>query len=308
MSGAPAAIEDMPQGTHEATLGDWLSTAAGRFQAAGIDSARLDARLLASFVLGWDQARVLAHPEQVLGGGEWSLLQSLLARRAKREPLAVIIGKCEFWGLDFAVTADTLVPRPESETLIEAALAVTGGQEGGRDANLSVLDLGTGSGCLLLALLSERPNARGLGVDLSAAALKVAAGNAVALGLEGRAEFRQSDWDHGLDGTVGRFDLILANPPYVADDEFAALEPEVSRFEPRLALSGGPDGLTSYRSLAPQIGPLLAPGGGAFFETGAAQAGAVSALFDDHGLAVVCVHGDLCGRPRVVEVQQVTDK
>ena len=308
MSGAPAAIEDMPQGTHEATLGDWLSAAAGRLQAAGIVSARLDARLLASFVLGWDQARVLAHPEQVLGGGEWSLLQSLLARRAKRESLAVIIGKCEFWGLDFAVTADTLVPRPESETLIEAALAVTGGQEGGRDADLSVLDLGTGSGCLLLALLSERPNAQGLGVDLSAAALKVAAGNAAALGLEGRAEFRQSDWDHGLDGTVGRFDLILANPPYVADDEFAALEPEVSRFEPRLALSGGPDGLTSYRSLAPQIGHLLAPGGGAFFETGAALAWAVSALFDDHGLAVVCVHDDLCGRPRVVEVQQVTDK
>ena len=308
MSSAPATIEDMPQGTHEATLGDWLSTAAGRFQAAGIDSARLDARLLASFVLGWDQARVLAYPEQVLGGGEWSLLQSLLARRAKREPLAVIIGKCEFWGLDFAVTVDTLVPRPESETLIEAALAVTGGQEGGRDADLSILDLGTGSGCLLLALLSERPNARGLGVDLSASALKVAAGNAAALGLEGRAEFRQSDWDHGLDGTLGRFDLILANPPYVADDEFAALEPEVSRFEPRLALSGGPDGLTSYRSLAHQIGPLLAPGGGAFFETGTAQAGAVSALFDDHGLAVVCVHDDLCGRPRVVEVQQVTDK
>ena len=308
MSGAPAAIEDMPQGTHEATLGDWLSTAAGRFQAAGIDSARLDARLLASFVLGWDQARVLAHPEQVLGGGEWSLLQSLLARRAKRESLSVIIGKCEFWGLDFAVTADTLVPRPESETLIEAALAVTGGQEGGRDADLSILDLGTGSGCLLLALLSERPNARGLGVDLSAAALKVAAGNAAALGLEGRAEFRQSDWDHGLDGTVGRFDLILANPPYVADDEFAALEPEVSRFEPRLALSGGPDGLTSYRSLAPQIGPLLAPAGGAFFETGTAQAGAVSALFDDHGLTVVCVHDDLSGHPRVVEVQKVTDK
>ena len=146
MSSAPAAIEDMPQGTHEATLGDWLSAAAGWLQAAGIDSARLDARLLASFVLGWDQARVLAHPEQVRGGGEWSLLQSLLAKRAKREPLAVIIGKCEFWGLDFAVTADTLVPRPESETLIEAALAVTGDQEGGRDADLSILDLGTGSG------------------------------------------------------------------------------------------------------------------------------------------------------------------
>jgi|TARA_Y100000294_G_scaffold143705_1_gene138413 release factor glutamine methyltransferase len=305
MSGAPAAIEDMPQGTHGGTLGDWLSGAAGRLQAAGIDSARLDARLLASFVLGWNPARVLAHPEHAPGGGEWSRLQSLLARRANREPLAVIIGKREFWGLDFAVTADTLVPRPESETLIEAALAVPGCQEGDRDADLNVIDLGTGSGCLLLALLSERPNARGLGVDLSAAALKVAAGNAAALGLEGRAEFRQSDWGRGLDGTEGRFDLILANPPYIADDEFAALEPEVSRFEPRLALSGGPDGMACYRALAPQIGPLLAPGGGAFIETGAAQAGAVSALFEENGLAVTSIHADLCGRPRVVEAQQV---
>ncbi len=304
MSGAPAAIEDTPQGTHEETLGDWLSAAVRGLEAAGIDSARLDARLLASFVLGWDPARVLAHPEYAPGGGEWERLQSLLARRAGRQPLAVIIGKREFWGLDFAVTADTLVPRPESETLIEAVLAATED----RDADLNILDLGTGSGCLLLALLSELPNARGLGVDLSAAALKVAAGNATALGLEGRAEFRQSDWDRGLDGTEGGFDLILANPPYVADDEFAALEPEVSRFEPRLALSGGPDGLDCYRSLAPRVGPLLAPGGGAFIETGAAQAGAVSALFDDHGLAVVCVHQDLSGRPRVVEVQQVTDK
>lgn len=305
MSGAPAALEDMPEGTHGetpgGTLGDWLSAAVRGLEAAGIDSARLDARLLASFVLGWDPARVLAHPEHAPGGGEWERLQSLLARRAGRQPLAVIIGKREFWGLDFAVTADTLVPRPESETLIEAALAATED----RDADLNILDLGTGSGCLLLALLSELPNARGLGVDLSAAALKVAAGNAAILGLEGRAEFRQSDWDRGLDGTEGGFDLILSNPPYIADDEFAALEPEVSRFEPRLALSGGPDGLTSYRSLAPQIGPLLAPGGGAFVETGAAQAGAVSALFDDHGLAVVCVHQDLSGRPRVVEVQQV---
>lgn len=300
MSGAPAAIEDMPQGTHGETLGDWLSGAVRGLEAAGIGTARLDARLLASFVLGWDQARVLAHPEQVLGG-EWSRLQSLLARRANREPLAVILGRREFWGLDFTVTADTLVPRPESETLIEAALAATED----RDADLSILDLGTGSGCLLLALLSERPNARGLGVDLSAAALKVAAGNAAILGLEGRAEFRPSDWGQGIEGG---FDLILANPPYVADDEFAALEPEVSRFEPRLALSGGPDGLTSYRSLAPQIGPLLAPGGGAFIETGAAQAGAVSALFEENGLAVVGVHADLCGHPRVVEVQQVRDK
>ena len=297
MNGALAAFEGMPG----ETLGDWLSAAVRGLEAAGIDSARLDARLLASFVLGWDPARVLAHPEHAPGGGEWERLQSLLARRANRQPRAVIIGKREFWGLDFAVTADTLVPRPESETLIEAALAATED----RDADLNILDLGTGSGCLLLALLSELPNARGLGVDLSAAALKVAAGNAAILGLEGRAEFRQSDWDRGLDGTERRFDLILANPPYIADDEFAALEPEVSRFEPRLALSGGPDGLTSYRSLAPQIGPLLAPGGGAFVETGAAQAGAVSALFDDHGLAVVCVHQDLSGRPRVVEVQQV---
>jgi release factor glutamine methyltransferase len=296
MSGATAIFED----TQREDLGEWLSVAAGRLRDAGIDTARLDARLLASFVLGWDPARVLAHPEHALDGGEGERLQSVLVRRQQRQPLAVIVGRREFWGLDFAVTSDTLVPRPESETLIEAALAADANREG----TLNVLDLGTGSGCLLLALLSERPKARGLGVDVSAAALKVAETNAANLGLKARAEFRQSDWGEGVEG---RFDLVLANPPYVADGEFAALEPEVTRFEPRLALSGGPDGLTGYRALAPQIGPKLKPGGRAFIEIGAAQAGAVSALFEDHGLAVVSIHTDLSGRPRVIETQQVED-
>lgn len=284
------------------SLGEVLTVAAARFEAAGIESARLDARLLAAHALGWDAAKIAAAKDFLPDADARQTLDALIARRQAREPVAVIIGTCEFWSLDFTVSADVLIPRPDSETIVEAALAAAEDGNKAGDGALSILDLGTGSGCLLLALLSELPLAGGLGVDISEAALSVAASNARNLGLEGRAEFELSDWG---DGVSGRFDIILANPPYIADGEFAALEPEVARFEPRLALSGGADGLDCYRLLAPRLGPLLAPGGRAFVEIGAAQADAVAALLKAGGLEVRQVLNDLAGHPRVIEAENI---
>ncbi|MDA1090287.1 MAG: peptide chain release factor N(5)-glutamine methyltransferase [Proteobacteria bacterium] len=281
-------------GVLDNTLGGALAAAAGRLDAAGIESARLDARLLASFALGWEQVRILSHPEHALRPEQRQAMDALVARRAAREPLAAITGQCEFWSLDFTVTKDVLVPRPDSETLVEAALASVKDQ----DADVEVIDFGTGTGCLLLALLSELPNARGLGVDVSKAALAVATGNAERLGLDGRVRFELSDWDAGVDG---QFDLVVANPPYIADADFADLEPEVARFEPRLALSGGADGLDCYQALGPGLSRLLKADGHAFVEIGATQADAVSRILRRHELEPICVHKDLSGLPRVIE-------
>ena len=282
-------------------LGEALAAAARRLGEAGIDSARLDARLFAAMVLDWDGARVLARPEHVLTPAQRLSFEALVARREAREPFAAITGRREFWGLDFAVTTDTLIPRPDSETVVEAALASVAD----RDAPLQILDLGTGSGCLVLALLAELGNARGLGIDISEAALAVARENAHRLGFADRVRFRNSDWGRDVSGL---FDIVLANPPYVANDEFAALEPEVARFEPLLALSGGPDGLRCYRALTPWIPMVLAPHGRAFVEIGSGQAEAVSGIFREHGLEALGVHNDLSGRPRVVEAQQFFGK
>lgn len=278
-------------------LGQWIKGARHRLGCAGIDSARLDARLLAGHVLEWGAAKVLSYPEYALSKHQREQLEILLQRRERRESLAAITGVKEFWGLEFCVTGDTLVPRPDSETLIEAAL----GAVADKQRSLRILDLGTGTGCLLLSLLSEFPNAWGLGVDVSEAALLVAAKNASRLGLAGRAEFVISDWGAAI---ASRFDLVVCNPPYISDEEFAALEDEVSRFEPRLALAGGADGLDCYRALAPRLSPLLAPGASVFIEVGATQATAVSALLSDQDIEIIGVLNDLSGRARVLEGQQ----
>lgn len=299
MTGAPALMTDARPAE---SLGEALNAAAARLTRAGIESARLDARLLAAHALGWDKAKIAAGKDFLPDAEQRRTLDSLIARREAREPVAVITGTCEFWSLDFTVNADVLIPRPDSETIIEAALASISD----RDSGLDILDLGTGTGCLLLALLSELPNARGLGVDISEAALSVAAANAKNLGLGGRAKFALSDWGANVTGGhSGRFDIILANPPYIADGEFATLEPEVARFEPRLALSGGADGLDCTRRLAPRLGPLLATGGRAFVEIGASQADAVAALLKARALRVCKVHKDLAGHSRVVEAENI---
>ncbi len=267
-----------------------VETAARRLAASGIDDARREARLLLAEATGLDSAAIIAHPERALTGDQAVRLEALLRRREAREPLSRILGWREFWSLRFALGPETLDPRPDSETLVEAALAAVD-----RNRPLSVLDLGTGSGCLLLAFLSEASRAKGLGIDLSRAALAVAEGNARALGLAGRARFRQGDWGLGLDE---RFDLILCNPPYIPAGMVARLAPEVAIFDPPLALAGGPDGLGAYRRLSDELPRLLAPGGLAIVEVGAGQAEAARAILAARGLQPRGSRADLAGITR----------
>lgn len=275
------------------TIAATLDSAADRLRRAGITQARSEARLLMGAALGIGRDAVFGHPERRLAPGELMLLGNVLRRRCAREPVAHILGNREFWSLDFTVTADTLVPRPDSETLIEAALEVLPK----RDGAYRLLDLGTGGGCLLLALLHERPNATGLGIDKCAKALDVAYGNADALGLAGRAEFQIGDWARGLDGT---FDVIVANPPYIPEDEIYALAPEVAQYEPKLALSGGADGLQCYREMVPDLLRCLVPGGTAVIEVGCGQAWAVAAILARHGLTEHARRKDLGGQNRCI--------
>ena len=267
-----------------------IEAGARRLAASGIDDARREARLLLAEATGLNSAAIIAHPERVLTDDRAARLEALLRRREAREPLSRILGWREFWSLRFALGPETLDPRPDSETLIEAALAAVD-----RNAALSVLDLGTGTGCLLLAFLSEAPKARGLGIDLSNAALAVAQANALSLGLGGRARFRQGDWGRGL---VERFDLILCNPPYIPASAIESLDPEVAIFDPLLALSGGKDGLDAYRRLSDELTRLLAPGGLAVVEIGAGQAEAATAILVAHGLEPRGSRADLAGITR----------
>jgi release factor glutamine methyltransferase len=220
----------------------------------------------------------------------------LLDRRTAHEPLALILGHREFWSMDFRVSPDTLIPRPESETLIEAAVEAFAG----RPSPGLVLDLGTGTGCLLLASLSEFPAAFGIGVDHSAAAAAMAARNAANLGMAKRAAFVCADWASPLQA---RFDLILSNPPYIATSDLVGLMPEVARYEPRSALDGGPDGFAAYRSVLPELPRLLNPEGVAVLELGAGQARTLSELAVDTGLASELRH-DLTGTPRAIVLRR----
>jgi release factor glutamine methyltransferase len=260
-----------------------MITVAAALCAAAARIDRFDAEVLLAAVLGVERGALLLAPDREF---EPDLFDAKVARRAAGEPVAYITGHREFWSLDLLVTPAVLIPRPDSETLIEAALA-----SGVIPAR--VLDLGTGSGALLLAALTEWPTATGLGIDASPAALAVAAYNAERLGLTGRATFRLGDWGQGL---TQRFDLILCNPPYVEDD--AALAAEVRR-EPASALFAGPEGLDDYRRIVPQLPGLLAPGGVALLEIGYTQAAAVLALAEAVGMAGSIRH-DLAGRNRCV--------
>lgn len=273
------------------TVEQALRVAAGALGAAGIDNARGEARILVGHALDVPPPQVPMATHRRLDDAAWRVLQAALDERCRRRPMAQVLGHREFWSLDFAVTADTLDPRPDSETVIEAALDAFPD----REAALRVLDLGVGTGCLLLSVLSERPNATGIGVDLSPRAASVARRNARALGLADRAAFCVGRW---ADSLATRFDLVLSNPPYVASGDIAGLAPEVAKFEPRLALDGGPDGLDAYRAIAAQLPDLMVADGVAVLEIGLNQSESVCALLRDQGLEISAIRRDLAGAQR----------
>ncbi|MDZ4736510.1 MAG: peptide chain release factor N(5)-glutamine methyltransferase [Rhodospirillaceae bacterium] len=270
-----------------------IDAAERRLAAAGINNARREARLLAALALDCVADSLSARSERAIDAAQAVRFETLVDRRQAREPLSRIRGSREFWSLDFALNAATLDPRPDSETLVEIALGL-----GPADAPLRVLDLGTGSGCLLIAFLSERPHAQGIGIDLDPAAVQLAARNAERNGIGARARFGVGDWHRPETLPSGPFDIVLANPPYIPSGAIGGLEPEVAAHEPRRALDGGTDGLDEYRSLAVLLGGLLAPDGHAIIELGQGQAGSVAAILAEAGLEIGPIRADLGGVER----------
>lgn len=279
------------------TRNELLSQSVERLRMAKLDTPELDARVLLKYALKLNDAELIGGADRIVSPDCASILESMVSRRVRGEPVARIVGHKEFWGLSFELGLHTLVPRPETETLIEAALAAFG-----RGAPRRVLDLGTGTGCLLLGALSEYPEASGVGVDIAPKAVEVAAANAGRLGFAGRAEFLVSDWDKGVEGS---FDLVLSNPPYILREDIEKLAPEVRLHDPLLALDGGPDGLSAYRKLATAAARRLAPGGLLIAELGIGQEAGVAAIMAGAGLTVDGqARPDLAGIPRALVVRR----
>jgi release factor glutamine methyltransferase len=267
---------------------DALRRAIPLLQDADIEDAARDARVLLAHALGIGHDRLTLKLSDEMTDPQAQVYEEALQARIARQPVAQIIGRRVFWGLSFRVTRDTLDPRPDTETLVAEALS---------RPFLKVLDLGTGTGCILLSCLKGMPMARGVGTDVSDAALQVAIGNTCDLGLEARARFRKSDW---FSAVTGAFDLIVSNPPYIAEEELAGLAPEVRDWEPHLALTPGGDGLDAYRAIARGAGARLMPGGRLLVEIGPTQGAAVSALLAAAGLEGIRILPDMDGRDRVV--------
>ncbi|MFN9848807.1 MAG: peptide chain release factor N(5)-glutamine methyltransferase [Alphaproteobacteria bacterium] len=267
--------------------------AKARLQAAGLNGPVIDARLLVEAAADATRFDIVTDPHRLMTPEQEATLDSYLSRREHREPVSHILGRKGFWKIMLNVTSDVLTPRPDTETVVEFSL-----REFPEHAAWSILDLGIGSGAILLALLAERPAARGLGIDISEDALAVARDNAAALGLAGRIALLRSDWTAGLGENL--FDLVVSNPPYIANHIIETLEPEVRDHEPRIALEGGPDGLDHYRVLAPEILRVLKPGGRFAVEIGYDQKAEVEALFRAAGAEGVQTIRDLSDRDRVV--------
>ena len=276
------------------TLVQAWTAARERLKAAKLDSPVIDARLLVEAAADATRADIIADPYRLLTPEQMATLDAYLARREKREPVGRILGRQGFWKIMLNVTPAVLAPRSDTETVVDVALKAFP-EEG---AAIQLLDLGVGSGAIMLAILAERPAARGLGVDASEDALAVARENAANLGLAGRAAFLRGDWAAGLE--PASFDLVVSNPPYIPSADIETLDPEVRDHEPRLALDGGPDGLDAYRALVPQILAMLKPQGLFAVEIGFDQSKAVEALFNEAGAAEVRTVQDLAGRDRVV--------
>jgi len=278
-----------------ASLDEARRRLAGALAGAGIATPALDARLLLMAACGLSHADLILAAGDALTGVQAERLETMVTRRLRGEPVSRILGAREFWGLDFVLSPATLDPRPDTETLVQSVLDAVRGREG---EPLRIIDLGTGTGCILIALLSELPSAYGVGVDISHAALATARSNARRNGVGARARFVQADWLAGIDG---RFDIVVSNPPYVARDEIPYLDVEVRAHDPVAALDGGFDGLLAYRAIVTDLGRVLASGGVAAFELGTGQARSVAELVAASGVTTdtVVVH-DLAGIARVV--------
>lgn len=278
----------------EANIGAILRAGAAKLEAAGKESAALDARVLLAHALGVDPSHLIGAANESVTNESRARFNSFTARRAAGEPVARIIGAREFWSRAFALSPQTLVPRPESETLVEAALEAMPD----RDTPLRILDLGTGSGCLLAALLLEYPAARGVGVDADFNASQAARDNLLSLGISNRAHVLCGDWASAIDS---RFDLVVSNPPYIPSDDIPGLAPEVRQHDPHRALDGGADGLESYRRIIGELHRLLTPRGTAVLELGAGQEQAVANLARHAHLSVNGpARADLSGYPRAL--------
>ena len=270
------------------------------FREAGIGTAQRDARLLMLEAAGLAHADLVRAPRAELGEAAAARLADHARQRVQRVPVARILGEWEFWSLPFTVTPATLVPRPDSETVVAAALLGLGARRH-QAQGLRILDLGTGTGCLLVSLLRELPGSTGVGVDLSEEAVATARFNAARNGVADRATIQAGNWFEGLDG---RFDLIVSNPPYIADAVIPGLDPEVSRHDPLLALAGGPDGLSAYRAIAAGLDTHLARDGLATLEIGADQAEAVTAILRGAGFVVEGPFADFGNRPRALTARR----
>jgi release factor glutamine methyltransferase len=271
----------------ESTAGGLVRKIAARFESAGFDSPRLDARVLVASVLNIEPSQLFAKFDDDVGTHAWAEIEKLVVRRLAREPVSRIVGVREFWGLDFALTPETLDPRPDTETLVSATLelrALFG------LAPVRVLDLGTGTGCILLAILSEWPQATGVGIDISEGAVAAATANAVCLGLAQRAAFRLGNWSDGLEDS---FDIVVSNPPYIAEGERSSLSAEVAEYDPATALFGGADGLAAYRQLLPAARRVIAPQGHFIVEIGLRQTELVTNLLAPAGFKIEAQKEDL---------------
>lgn len=277
-----------------------LAQARDQLRRAGIENPALDARLLAAHAFGTDATGLLLRADNMVDAAAAEHLSVLVGRRIARQPVGRILGTREFWGLPFRLSPDTLEPRPDTETVVETALAIIDARPDGRAAPLKVLDLGTGSGCLLIALLHELPHGTGIGIDRSVGAATTARANAAANEVDTRAAFFCGDWAHALNE---RFDLVVSNPPYIAHRVVAGLAPEVVGHDPALALDGGDDGLDAYRAILADLPRLLAPDGAAVLEIGYDQEAALRALADTSGMAIEGVRRDLGGQPRAVTLR-----
>ncbi len=265
-----------------------------KLAAAGIDTASLDARLLGEAAFGMDGVRLAVSENEPAGETALKRLDALAERRLAHEPVARILGEKEFYGLGFFLSAETLVPRPETELVVDLACDALKGRDGP-----TLLDIGTGTGCIAIATLANQPDARAVAVDLSADALETARRNAGRHNLETRIDFRQGSWFAPIAGNE-RFDVLVSNPPYIVHNDIAGLAPDVSRFDPHLALDGGQDGLDPYRVIANESGTVLRAGGTIVLEHGCDQAQSISRLLARHGFVELRDHKDLAGHERVL--------